>query len=109
MFIGAGNQLKWKGKLIGYWHETERGVVLIMPRKAEHLFRMYTSWGINAEILKELASTLAVVGMRIIVDGGKRVLITTPSKWLRLGIPYQARGEEPQMQLRETDFDQVFG
>jgi len=101
--------LKLHGKLIGFFAESEKGLVLIMPRTSKHLFRLYQSYGISTAVLDELVTTPAIIGMRVIVDNGKQVLVTTPSKWKRLGIEYRCKGYENQTHLRISDFDLVVG
>ena len=112
MEVWNGKQLEWKQKngktlKIGYFHEGEKGLELIMPRlKQFHRLRMYGgSYGINEEILNELCQTLAVTKMKVVVDDGKEVLVSTPHNWKNKGMPHQTRGYEKQIHLREKDFD----
>lgn len=115
MMVWEGQQLKWKkrdGKVlkIGYFHMGKGGIELILPRKkAAHRLRMYGgSYGINKEILDELVSTLAVTKIKVVVDDGKEVLITTPYSWKNRGIVHQTKGYEQQVHLREKDFDKWY-
>jgi len=111
-----GQQLVWKhpktGKKIkiGRFTKGDKGLVLIMPRtRAKHRLRMYGgSYGINEEILNNLVENLAVVGMRVVVDEGKEVLITTPHNWKNKAIPHHTKGFEKQAHLREQDFDKWY-
>lgn len=104
--FNTGRKVKWRGKLLGYYIKGERGLIFISPRKSYHKFRMYDGWGINELFLKHLIG-VAVSQIRLIIDGGKKVLIVTPENWFRKGIPHRSKGYEPQIILREKDFDIV--
>jgi hypothetical protein len=103
--IFQGRQIKWQGKKLGYLIKGEKGLIYISPRKSEHYFRIYSGWGINELLLKDLIDKM-VVEIRILVDK-KKVLITTPQNWLRRGIPHRSKGFEPQIILPEKSFDKV--
>lgn len=101
-----GKQVKWNGKLLGFFIKGNKGLIFVSPRKSKHLFRIYKGWGINELFLKHLKNIM-VLQIRLIIDGGEKILITTPEKWLRKGIPHRSKGYEPQIILREMDFDTI--
>jgi len=104
----TGRQVRWKGRLLGFYIKADEGLIFVSPRKLSHKFRMYNGWGINREFLNQLVET-GVRQIRIVVDNGKKILITTPQRWKEKGIPHQSKGFEPQIVLREKDFDKVLG
>ena len=97
-----GKQIRWEGKLLGFYIKGDDGLIFV------HKFKIYNGWGINKEFLKQLVET-GISQIRIVVDNGKRILIVSPKKWQEKGIPHQSKGFEPQLVLREKDFDKVLG
>ena len=101
-----GQSLVWRNKTIGYWRKTDTGFVLIMPRiKIKHRMNMYGSYGIAKEILDVLASTIQIIEMRVVVDGGLETLITCPYNWSKKRTTHQSEGYEVQVHLKEEDFE----
>jgi hypothetical protein len=106
-----GTQMKYidktgKERLIGYKRKELDGFVLICPRKAEHFFRNYSGWGLNREAV-EVCLFEGFVRIKVVVDDGKKVLVTSPENWKERGHAVQFHGFEPQLILSEVDFDKV--
>lgn len=105
--MGNGRQVIWNGRKLGWITEGAKGFDFVSPRKASHKFRMFDGWGLSKELTKELEASQCQ-RIKIFVDNGKRILVSTPSKWLAKGVPYRAKDFEEQLVLREKDFDMVF-
>lgn len=99
-------QTRIDNKFIGYTVKGEYGLIFTMPKKKRHKFRMFDSWGIPENLLNELAEK-KYWKIRIMIDGGERILMTSPEKWKQKGFKHRTKGYEPQIQLREKDFDMV--
>jgi len=94
-------------KRLGYFFETEKGLVFIMPRTSKkHKLIFFDSWGIAEDGLEEIIKR-KVVEIRINVDKGKRVLKVSPEKFKRKGKRFKMSGFEEQIQLNVVDFDVV--
>lgn len=111
--FATGKQVRWNKKLLGYRIKAEKGLVLVIPKrryasgkKKSEWFRLFGGgWNINEEFLQH---EIDIGVIKIIVkDETKKVYITTPSKWKDRGIPFRADGYEPQISLKEKDFDLV--
>lgn len=98
---------KKKKRFVGYTIKGKKGPVFIIPRKSKHRLRLYDSWGLNELVLKDLRAK-NYSEIRFVIDGGKRVLKTTPEHMISRGLPWRSEGYEPQIQLREKDFDKVY-
>ena len=86
---GKGKQVKWKGKLLGWFHQEKEGITFVIVRKkSKHLFRMYNSFNLNELFLKHLID----IGVRKIIlkeEDEKKIYITTPQDWFQKGFLYQ--------------------
>jgi hypothetical protein len=108
-----GKQIRWQGKLLGYRVKTNEGVILVIPKrkfakgkKKSQWFKLFGGgWNINAEFLQH---EIDVGTAKIVVkDETNKVYTITPSRWKERGIPFRAKGVEPQISLKEESFDLV--
>lgn len=71
----------------------------VSPRKNEHMFRIWKGWGVAVEIVDFLEKH-DVYGIKLVIDGKKRLLSSIPQ--LRLhGHVEQYEGFEPQIIMAE--------
>jgi len=73
----------------------------------KHYFRIFQGWGFNKQLIESLIKK-DIMEIRVIVDDGRRLLITTPQDVSMMGKNYQAQGYEPQFVLPEANFDKKF-
>lgn len=105
---GTNKQTRINGRLVGYTIKGEHGPIFMMPKRKRHKFRMYNSWGIPQLLLDELIQKNYWL-IKIIVQDADKILSVRPENWKRKGFEHRSKGFEPQMQLREKDFDKVVG
>lgn len=102
-----GKQVRWHGKLLGYYIKGDRGLIFIAPRvRARHYFRLYEGYAMNEQLLQHLIDA-HVIKIIIKENDTKRILTTTPLKWRKMGIPHRSKGVENQIVLKEKSFDLV--
>lgn len=113
----TGKQVRWHGILLGYRIKEKEGLTLVIPKRRyeskdektgkirkSQWFKLFGGgWNINMEFLKH-EEQIGVVKIMVKDETGK-LYITTPEKWLRLGVPFTARDTEPQLSLKEKDFE----
>jgi hypothetical protein len=105
MFDGF-EQIRMGKKRIGY---IASDGYFVTYRKPEHFFKLLEGWAISEDLLNYLNNKF-IKGIRIIVrDKGKikKILITTPSNWIKKGIPYKNPKFERQIILPEEYFDKI--
>lgn len=98
--------VKFNGRTLGFFIVDGRRIIFIAPRKSSHFFRLYGGWGINKAFLQNILDYVAEI--RVVVDKGKKILVTTPQNWLLKGITYHKEGFEEQIILRERDFHKIY-
>jgi hypothetical protein len=68
---------------------------------------MFEGYSFNKELIVGLIE-MRMPQVRVIVDDGLKILITSPKAVAMKGINYQADGYEPQWALPESEFDKKF-
>lgn len=78
----------------------------VSPRKREdHYFRKYQGYGLNAELLEYLRKHKYVYV--VLIEDGKRYLLSKVSDWLANGFQYYKPGYEEQLVLKEENMKEV--
>ena len=73
----------------------------------DHYFRIFKGWGFNKELIEDLISK-KIGQIRLVIDTGRKVLITNPISVKFKGEDYQAEDYEPQWILSEDKFDNIY-
>lgn len=109
LFISNNKQVKWKGKLLGYYIKSKNGLIFVAPRyRKKHFFRMLKGYGINKQLLLHLIQ-INVYQIWIEEHDTGKILKVKPINWLKKGIEFHSdKTEDEQIILREKDFDNIY-
>ncbi len=73
-----------------------------------HYFKIFKGWGFNKELIEQLRVN-TIEQVRIVIDKGRKLLITNPLTIIYQGKDYfNEEQEEEQIILAEKDFDKKF-
>lgn len=109
LFISKNKQVRWRGKLLGFYIKSKHGLIFVAPRyRKKHYFRIFEGYGFNKQFLLHLAQ-IGVWQIWIKEQDTGRILKAKPITWLKKGIEFHsAKTEDEQLVLRERDFDKIY-
>ena len=105
MITWKGNEAYLGDKNLG--RLAEDGSFVSNRNTNDHYFRLFKGWGFNKELIQDLIRK-GVDRFKLIIDEGKRILVTNLSSIIAFGKSYQVEGYEPRWILAESSFDKVY-
>ena len=73
----------------------------------DHYFRIFKGWGFNKELIEDLKKK-KILQFRLLIDNGRKILVTNLTSIRFKGKDYQAEEYEPQWILPELEFDNIY-